>query len=122
MDATPKNPQSGQVPHEVEQRVLKLFEKHGWSVAILQGGSCTKLSASRGTESVRIAVLSRLYALSIMARYMPSAWRRIEGGDENQYLALVKAALSVWERLLPEQFLESIAGEGLQTAQPGSWY
>jgi hypothetical protein len=53
---------------------------------------------------------------------MPSAWRRIEGGDENQYLALVKAALSVWERLLPEQFLESIAGEGLQTAQPGSWY
>src|SRR5260221_3830106 len=64
MDATPKNPQSGQVPHEVEQRVLKLFEKHGWSVAILQGGSCTKLSASRGTESVRIAVLSSSSAIS----------------------------------------------------------
>jgi hypothetical protein len=52
---------------------------------------------------------------------MPSAWRRIEDGDENQYLALVKAALSVWERLLPEEFLESIAGEQVYTAQPGSW-
>jgi hypothetical protein len=55
-----------------------------------------------------------------MARYMPSAWRRIEDGDENQYLALVKAALSVWERLLPEEFLESIAGEQVYTAQLNS--
>ena len=62
-----------------------------------------------------------LYALSIMARYMPSAWRRIEGGNEDQYLALVNASLTVWERLLPEQFLESIAGETVHTAQPGSW-
>ena len=62
-----------------------------------------------------------LYALSIMVRYMPSVWRRIEGGDEDQYLALVNASLAVWERLLPEQFLESIAGETIHTAQPGSW-
>ena len=63
-----------------------------------------------------------LYALSIMARYMPSAWRRIEGGDEDQFLALVKASLAVWERLLPEHFLESIAGETVHTAQPGSLF
>ena len=63
-----------------------------------------------------------LYALSIMARYMPSAWQRIEGGDEDHYLALVKASLAVWERVLPQHFLESIAGERVHTAQPGSFF
>ena len=63
-----------------------------------------------------------LYALSIMVRYMPSVWCRVEGGDEDQYLALVTAALAVWERLLPEYFLESIAGERVRTAQPGSFF
>jgi hypothetical protein len=74
-----------------------------------------------GLSDYRTVAFVTLYALSIMARYMPSAWRRIEDGNENQYLALVKAALSVWERLLPEEFLESIAGEQVYTAQPGSW-
>ena len=60
-----------------------------------------------------------LYALSILARYMPSAWQRIEGGDEDHYLALVKAALAVWERVLPEQFLESITGERFIPRSPG---
>jgi len=74
-----------------------------------------------GMREYRTIAAATLYALSIMVRYMPSAWRRIEGGDEDQYLALVKAALAVWERILPEQFLESIAGEAVHTAQPGSW-
>lgn len=74
-----------------------------------------------GLRDYRIIVAANLYALSIMARYMPSAWRRIEGGDDDQYLALIKAALSVWERVLPEHFLESIAGEAVHTAQPGSF-
>ena len=74
-----------------------------------------------GLREYRAIAAVTLYALSIMARYMPSAWRRIEGGDEDQYLALVKESLAVWERLLPEHFLESIAGETVRTAQPGSW-
>ncbi len=74
-----------------------------------------------GLREYRTIAAVTLYALSIMARYMPSAWHRIEGGDEDQYLALVKASLAVWERLLPEHFLESIAGETVHTAQPGSW-
>ena len=73
-----------------------------------------------GLREYRTIAAVVLYALSIMARYMPSAWRRIEGGDEDHYLALVKAALVVWERVLPEQFLESVAGERVHTAQPGS--
>lgn len=73
-----------------------------------------------GLREYRAIAAVTLYALSIMARYMPSAWQRIEGGDEDQYFALVSAALAVWERILPEQFLESIAGEAVHTTQPGS--
>ncbi|MEN2472533.1 YaaC family protein [Burkholderia sp. GS2Y] len=74
-----------------------------------------------GMREYRTIAATTLYALSILVRYMPSAWRRIEGGDEDQYLALVKASLGVWERVLPEEFLESIACESVVTAQPGSW-
>ena len=77
-------------------------------------------TVGRAREYRTIAAVT-LYALSIMVRYLPSAWRRIEGGDEDQYLALVRTALAVWERLLPEHFLQSIAGETVRTAQPGSW-
>ena len=73
-----------------------------------------------GLREYRTIGAVTLYALSIMARYLPSVWRRVEGGDEDQYLALVQASLAVWERLLPEHFLESIAGETVRTAQPGS--
>ena len=75
-----------------------------------------------GLREYRTIAAVTLYALSIMARYLPSAWRRIEGGDEDQYLALVQTSLAVWERLLPEHFLESIAGETVRTAQPGSFF
>ena len=73
-----------------------------------------------GLHEYRTIAAVTLYALSIMARYMPGSWRRIEGGNQDQYLALVRASLAVWERLLPEHFLESIAGETVRTAQPGS--
>ena len=63
-----------------------------------------------------------LYALSIMARYMPGAWRRIEGGGHDHYFVLVQTSLAVWERLLPEHFLASISGETVRTAQPGSFF
>ncbi|MCA1868600.1 hypothetical protein HW571_23405 [Agrobacterium genomosp. 3] len=74
-----------------------------------------------GMQHYRTIAAATLYALSIMVRYMPSAWRRIEGGDEDHYLALVTEALSVWERVLPEQFLASVADEAVHTTQPGSW-
>ena len=84
-------------------------------------GDALILPTLGGLREYRTIAAVVLYALSIMARYMPSAWRRIEGGDEDHYLAIVKAALAVWERVLPEQFLESVAGERVHTAQPGSW-
>jgi hypothetical protein len=74
-----------------------------------------------GMTEYRTIAATTLYALSIMVRYMPSSWRRIEGGDEDQYLALVKASLRAWERVLPQEFLQSIAGEKVVTTQPDSW-
>jgi hypothetical protein len=69
----------------------------------------------------RILSVVTLYALSILVRYMPSAWRRIEGGDWDEHLALVKNAVGVFERLLPEQFLESIINERVSAKQPERW-
>ncbi len=74
-----------------------------------------------GLSEYRALALTALYVLSIAVRYMPSTWRRVEGGDTDEYLAIIKASLAVWERVLPEQFLENIADERIHTAQPGSW-
>jgi hypothetical protein len=73
------------------------------------------------SEFRTIAVIT-LYALSILVRYMPSAWRRVEGGDWDEHLSLVKNALGVFERLLPEHFLESIIGERIHASQPGGLF
>lgn len=75
-----------------------------------------------GMTEYRTIAAATLYALSIMVRYMPSAWRRIEGGTDDQYLALVKASLNVWERVLPEQFLQSIVNEQVYSGQPGGFF
>lgn len=107
-------------------RVDHVGHATSWSVLPIHSSPFGKsstilLPTVGGLREYRTIAAVTLYALSIMARYMPSAWRRIEGGDEDQYLALVTASLAIWERLLPEQFLESITGETVHTAQPGSW-
>lgn len=68
----------------------------------------------------RVIAMAVLYALSILVRYMPRTWRRVEGGDLDQHLALVKTALGVFERILPQEFLEAITGERVVATQPGS--
>ena len=74
-----------------------------------------------GVSEYRTISMITLYALSIMVRYLPSAWRRVEGGDWDEHLALVKNALVVFERLLPEQFLGSIIGERIYARLPGGF-
>jgi hypothetical protein len=68
----------------------------------------------------RVISMAVLYALSILVRYMPRTWRRVEGGDLDQHLALVKTAIGVFERILPQEFLEAITGEHIVASQPGS--
>ncbi|PNG24526.1 YaaC family protein [Methylocella silvestris] len=64
-----------------------------------------------GASEYRTLALVVLYALSIVVRYLPSLWRRVEGGDWDHYLVLIRTAIGVFERVLPEEFLEAIIGE-----------
>jgi hypothetical protein len=72
-----------------------------------------------GNTAFRVNALVILYALSIVVRYMPSVWRRIEGGDWDEHRALIESLVDVYERILPEQFLGSVIGEQIQASQPG---
>lgn len=73
-----------------------------------------------GVPEYRVTSLAILYSLSILVRYMPSAWRRVEGGDWDQHLSVMRTVLDIFERILPQQFLESISGERVHTSLPGS--
>lgn len=69
----------------------------------------------------RAICLAILYALSILVRYRPSLWRRVQEGDLDNMRALVEAFLATVERILPQQFLESVTGEKVSVHQPGSF-
>ncbi|MFS2096368.1 hypothetical protein ACCC96_25510 [Pseudomonas sp. Pseusp11] len=72
-----------------------------------------------GVQEYRVTSLAILYSLSILVRYMPGSWRRVEGGDWDQHLGVMRAVLDVFERILPQEFLESISGENVYTSLPG---
>ena len=59
----------------------------------------------------RAICLVLLYALSIVVRYRPSLWRRVQEGDLDHMRVLTDAFVSVVERVLPEQFLAAITGQ-----------
>lgn len=82
-------------------------------------GGALILPVIAGVSEYRAIAFSLLYALSILVRYRPGAWRRVEDGDWDAYLTLERPLLGTFERLLPEQFLESITGEHVTAAQPG---
>lgn len=69
----------------------------------------------------RAIFLVLLYGLSILVRYRPSVWRRVQEGDWDQYKVLSESLLNVGERVLPEKFLQSIVGRPLHAKQPGEW-
>lgn len=69
----------------------------------------------------RAICVALLYALSIMVRYRPSVWRRVQEGDHDHLRVLVEAYLAVVERVLPEQFLECITAQRVFAKQPGAW-
>jgi hypothetical protein len=69
----------------------------------------------------RAICLVLLYALSIVVRYRPSIWRRVQEGDLDHLRVLVEAFLAVAERVLPEEFLGAITGRPVFAKQPGAW-
>lgn len=68
----------------------------------------------------RAICIALLYALSIVVRYRPSVWRRVQEGDLDHLRVLTEAFLAVVERVLPEQFLEQVTGQRIFAKQPGS--
>ncbi|MBW8003306.1 MAG: hypothetical protein FVQ80_15045 [Planctomycetes bacterium] len=63
-----------------------------------------------------------LYSLSIVVRYRPSLWRRVQEGDLDHMRILIEAFLEVVERVLPQHFLEKTSGKKIYANQPGSLF
>ncbi len=63
-----------------------------------------------------------LYALSIVVRYRPSIWRRVQEGDLDHMRVIIEAFLQVVERILPEKFLVEITGKKIAVHQPGGLF
>jgi hypothetical protein len=74
-----------------------------------------------GLKEYRALCVVILYALSIVVRYRPSLWRRVQEGDLDHLRVLIEAFLVVVERVLPEQFLETISGQRIYAKQPGTF-
>ncbi len=73
-------------------------------------------------DQYRAMCVVLLYALSIIVRYRPSIWRRVQEGDLDQMRVLIEAFLATVERILPHQFLEKITGQKVIVKEPGSFY
>lgn len=72
-------------------------------------------------DEYRAICVVLLYALSIIVRYRPSVWRRVQEGDLDHMRVLIEAFLAVVERVLPEQFLEKVTAQRVFAKQPGSF-
>lgn len=73
-------------------------------------------------DEYRAVCVVLLYALSIIVRYRPSIWRRVQEGDLDHMRVLIEAFLTVVERVLPEQFLEKVTAQRVLAKQPGSFF
>jgi hypothetical protein len=73
-------------------------------------------------EAYRAICIALLYALSIVVRYRPGLWRRVQEGDLDHMRVMIEAFLAVVERILPEQFLERITAQRIFAKQPGSFF
>jgi hypothetical protein len=73
-------------------------------------------------DQYRAMCVVLLYALSIIVRYRPSVWRRVQEGDLDQMRVLIEALLTTVERILPHEFLEKITGQRVIVKEPGSFY
>lgn len=61
-----------------------------------------------------------LYGLSILVRYNPSIWRRIQHSDWDEYFAIFEQFAMVAERVIPNIFYEKITGNRINIKMPGS--
>lgn len=65
---------------------------------------------------------SLLYTLSIIVRYLPDMWYRINSGDLNHIGSLIEYYISIVDHVLPLEMLERITGANISIHQPGSLF
>jgi len=70
----------------------------------------------------RLLAFVLLYALSILVRYRPSVWRRVQEGDLDHFRTITEVFLDVAERVLPQRFLQAITGRGVYARLPGGLF
>jgi hypothetical protein len=73
-------------------------------------------------DEYRAISMVLLYALSIIVRYRPSVWRRVQEGDLDHMRVIIEAFLAVVERILPEQFLAKVTGQRIVAKHAGSFF
>lgn len=61
-----------------------------------------------------------LYCMSILVRYTPSIWRKIQHGEWDGYSAIFDQFAMVVERVIPNIFYEKITGNKLNIKMPGA--
>jgi hypothetical protein len=61
-----------------------------------------------------------LYALSIVVRYLPSFWYKIEHGELDHVRALLEQYVTVVDAVLPKLSIERITGRHIAVVNPGS--
>lgn len=63
-----------------------------------------------------------LYTLSIIVRYLPDLWYRINTGDLDHIGSLIEYYVSTIDHILPLQMLERITEANISIHQPGSMF
>lgn len=64
--------------------------------------------------------LTVLYGFSIIVRYLPDLWHRIEDGDLDHIRAFLEHYLVIVDNVLPKIIVERLTGIPLMITQPGS--
>ncbi len=62
-----------------------------------------------------------LYTFSIIVRYYPNLWRRIQYGEWDKYYVVCEQFAQISEKVLPYIFFEKISGQKLYVRQSGSF-
>jgi hypothetical protein len=76
-----------------------------------------------GATSDNIVInFTLLYTLSIIVRYLPDLWYRINTGDLNHIGSLTEYYISIVDHVLPLEMLERITEANISIHQPGSLF
>jgi|JI10StandDraft_1071094.scaffolds.fasta_scaffold00925_10 hypothetical protein len=74
------------------------------------------------TTDIIVINFTLLYTLSIIVRYLPDLWYRINSGDLNHIGSLTEYYVSIIDHIVPLKMLERITEAHISIHQPGSLF